>query len=49
MKLGLDLENCYGIKKLATELDFVRIVGIDGVCYSRSKLRRGTATIVTII
>ena len=32
MKLGLDLENCYGINKLAKELDFARIDGIDGVC-----------------
>jgi len=32
MKLGLDLENCYGINKLVKELDFTRIDGIDGVC-----------------
>lgn len=32
MKLGLDLENCYGINKLVEELDFSRIDGIDGVC-----------------
>ncbi|MGP9797456.1 hypothetical protein ACT3UJ_08865 [Halomonas sp. 86] len=32
MKLGLDLENCYGINKLVEELDFARIDGIDGVC-----------------
>ncbi|ETS99238.1 hypothetical protein M5X66_18440 (plasmid) [Providencia sp. PROV188] len=32
MKLGLDLENCYGINKLVQELDFTRIDGVDGVC-----------------
>ncbi|MDA8513691.1 hypothetical protein [Citrobacter sp. Igbk 14] len=32
MRLGLDLENCYGINKLVKELDFTRIDGIDGVC-----------------
>ncbi|MDC7719096.1 hypothetical protein PQU95_17990 [Vogesella sp. DC21W] len=32
MKLGLDLENCYGINKLVKELDFTRIDGINGVC-----------------
>lgn len=32
MKLGLDLENCYGINKLVKELDFTRIDGIYGVC-----------------
>lgn len=32
MKLGLDLENCYGINKLAQELDFAKIDGSDGVC-----------------
>ncbi|MGX9240708.1 hypothetical protein ACWXWB_22950 [Pantoea dispersa] len=31
MKLGLDLENCYGINKLVKELDFSKIDGIDGV------------------
>lgn len=32
MKLGLDLENCYGFNKLAEQLDFTRINSIDGVC-----------------
>ncbi|HFF8973981.1 TPA: hypothetical protein ACXEV6_002844 [Serratia marcescens] len=32
MRLGLDLENCYGINKLVKELDFTRVYGIDGVC-----------------
>jgi hypothetical protein len=32
MRLGLDLENCYGINKLVQELDFTRIDDVDGVC-----------------
>lgn len=32
MKLELSLENCYGINKLVTELDFSRTDGIEGVC-----------------
>ncbi|MEQ3694675.1 MAG: hypothetical protein ABNH16_13895 [Thalassolituus sp.] len=31
MKLGLDLENCYGINKLVKELDFTKNDDIDGV------------------
>ncbi|CAK0714769.1 hypothetical protein FGAF1267_06490 [Escherichia coli] len=32
MKIGLELENCYGINKLVGELDLTRFDGIDGVC-----------------
>lgn len=30
MKIGLNLENCYGINKLVEELGLTRIDGIDG-------------------
>lgn len=32
MRLGLDLENCYGINKLEKEIDFTRADGVEGVC-----------------
>lgn len=32
MKLGLDLQNCYGINKLTEELDFSKTEGVNGVC-----------------
>lgn len=32
MKLGVDLENCYGINKLVQEFDLAKIDGNNGVC-----------------
>lgn len=32
MRLGLDLESCYGINKLEKEIDFTRANGVEGVC-----------------
>lgn len=34
MKLGVDLENCYGINKLVQEFDLAKIDGNNGVCSS---------------